>query len=389
MKALLVLLVMLPGVSAAQTALPVSPDSLATLPADSALGAGEARGDSLLPSRVESLLVADAPHDAGGAIDLFWTLSLDEGVGDRPIAGYEVLRATSRDGPFTTRAVLGPGTDRFRDRTAREGTPFYYVIRVRSSTGATADSKPVGPVRSRGQWFDVRRIPVLGGLVVILFVLAVTRTLPPDQEWVLPAVRTVAEILKRPRSKPLVFVPGTGGVGDMATIASLTLLDQVARLTEDTGPGVVVYTANALAHSLAVEQLPGADVRFVCPDPMVFSMAFTGEAMRDRPDAGFVVGEMGSESFLMAEAMRRSGGVVVGGTVDVTETPFLVATCDLTFIGEEIFLTGVAFSPGGCRAAAVAHDRLKVLVWLLILVGVAAAKYGVSWYIKLFGAGVD
>jgi hypothetical protein len=221
--------------------------------------------------------------------------------------------------------------------------------------------------------------------------LLATKRLPVDQEWMLPAVRTLSEILGRTHRGSLVFVPGTGGLGDMGTIASVTLLEEITRMPGSEGEtaDVVVCTSDPLAHVLVVNALPDQDVRYVSPDRPTFSLAFTGEALRSPPALGVVAGALGAEAFLLSEALRRSGAIAVGGTTDVGETPFLVASCDLTLIGEELLLAGPLLSPGGCRAAALVHDRLKVLAWVLILVGVAAAKLGVTWYLRAFSGGGD
>jgi len=394
MARVLVLLALLPSLAAGQEAVlsdstqSAQPET-STVLVDSAAVQPQVPVPSLLPSAVESLVVIDAPNDAGGAVNLYWTLSIDEGLGVGSFAGYEVLRAGSAEGPFVSLATLGPGTDRFTDRSVHAGASYYYKIRTTSRLGGMTDSEAVGPVKGRGQWFDSRRVPVLAGLLVILLVVLTTRVLPPEQEWILPAVRTLKSILGRKHAGSVVFVPGTGGVGDMGTIASLTLLEQVVRVNADEGPPVVVYTSDPMTNALITEEFGESDTRFVCPDRMVFSLAFTGEALRQPPGVGLLVGSMGSEAFLLAETLRRSGSVAVGGTTDVAETPFLITSCDLTLIGEELFLVGPALAPDGCRAATLVHDRLKVLTWILILIGVAAAKFGVAWYMKLFGSGAD
>ncbi len=336
----------------------------------------------LVPSPVESLMVADTPNDAGNSLDLFWTLSIDEGLASGSIVGYEVYRAASGEGPFTLVATLGPGTDRYRDRTVREGQPYFYRIRAIGRSGTTADSPTFGPVAPKGQWVHRGRLKVLAALVVIVLVVGVTRRLPADQEWVLPAVRTLLGFLGRKESGPLVFVPGTGGLGRMGTIASFTLLEQVMRARE--GEPVVAYVPDPLVHAFLSDEVRGLDSRFICPDEAVFSLAFTGEALRTRPSLGLVVGEMGSEAFLLCEGLRRSGATTVGGTPDVPETPFLLSACNLTLIGEELFLAGAVLAPEGCRAAPLVQDRLKTIAWFLILLGVVAAKLGIGWYVRLF-----
>lgn len=327
-------------------------------------------------ARVE---VRDTPYDAGGSVDVFWTLSPDEVAPEPLVAGYEVLRASRPEGPYTSLVFLGPGTDRFHDRTATRGVPFYYVVRVRSTLGPTADSEPRGPVVSRGQWFDARKLPILVALVLIGLVALTTKPPLSEEEWVLPALRSMAGILEGSRGGTVVYVPGTRSLEAMGTIASITLLEELCKVE---GVEVVVLASDPLAFSLA-SSLEAPHVRLAAPDPAVLALTFTGEALREPPKAGIVAGEMDSEGFLMTEALKAVGAPAVGANPDLPETSLLLASCDLTLIGEELFLVGPMLTARGLQVAA-AHDRLKNLVWALIALGLVAAKFGMEWYVRAF-----
>ncbi len=347
--------------------------------------------DSLPPARVDSIVALDTPTDEGGFIDLYWALSRDDVLGSGRVTGYQVFRATEPSGPFQGIATLGPGTDRFVDRHALAGTDFYYKIRTRGSAGGFSDSQTTDAICSSGQWFDKGKASILGALVVLVLFFLFTRTLPLlDEVWVYPAIQNIADALARAHEGPTVYVPGAGGLGSMSTIASLTLLDQIVPLVQDRGSTPYVYVADALTFAASQQLLANQEAvftRFICPDRSAFSMAYTGEVSRIKPHMAFLVGDMRDEALLLAEADSREGALQVAGSDDVSQIPFLISTCELTLIGEVLFLAGPQLSAGGFRAATLLHDRLKKLIWLLIVVGIIGARLGWSWYIGFFGTG--
>jgi hypothetical protein len=228
-------------------------------------------------------------------------------------------------------------------------------------------------------------------LVLLLF-LIMTRSIVAEEPWVVPAIRSSGETLHQVRDGPVLYVPGAGGVENMATIASLTLLADVADAMPKEGPGITVYAAHPLFFIAAEELLSGREnvqMLYVCPDRPTFGLALTGAVLRDPPETMVVVGNTEDETLLLTEVGARSGVMQIAGTDTVQQIPFMIATCDLTLIGEELFLAGPQLSLDGFRAAPLLHDRLKLLAWFLILAGILAAKLGWGWYLALFKTGVQ
>jgi hypothetical protein len=187
-----------------------------------------------------------------------------------------------------------------------------------------------------------------------------------------------------------VYIPGTGGVENMATIASLTLLADVADGMSEDCPGLTVYAADPVLFVAGEELLSGKsniEILYVCPDRSTFGLAMTGEVLRDPPETMILVGNTEDETLLISEVGTRGGAMQIAGTDTVNQIPFLIATCDLTLIGEELLLAGPQLSTDSHRAAPLLHDRLKLLAWLLIVVGILAAKLRWGWYLALFVSG--
>lgn len=348
--------------------------------------------DTLPPMPVDSVIIVDAPNDAGGTLNLYWPLSLDDALGSGKVVGYEVHRADTMSGPFQAIAASGPGTDRFVDRRAFSDREYYYFVRTLGANGKTADSRVCGPARSTAQWIHKRTVAVLVAILVILLFLLLTRSFVVEEPWIVPAIRSSGEILHQPRGSRVVYIPGTGGIDNMATIASLTLLADVADGVSEDGPGLTVYAAHPLLFVAGEELLCGksnVEILYLCPDRSTFGLAMTGEVLRDPPETMVLVGNTEDETLLLSEVGARVGAMQIAGTDSVGQIPFLIATCDLTLIGEELFLTGPQLSTESYRAAPLLHDRLKLLAWLLILLGIVAAKLRWGWYLALFITGTQ
>jgi hypothetical protein len=349
--------------------------------------------DTLLLTAVGNIVTHDSPHDAGGVIELYWTLSRADVLGQGRISGYQVLRSEASADEFKIIATLGPGTDRFIDTNAPVGVDYTYMIRTLTHSGEFVDSELSSVVSSSGQWFKPQYIPVIVAIVVIAFFMFVTRRLPVvDEIWIFPSIRNLAETVIKPHKDPLVYVPGTGPYSSMATIASITLMEQLIELMREHDNDMEVNVSDPMTFAAAtecVEDLDNSTAYFISPDKAVFSMAYTHKMLTKPVETAILMGTMDDESLLLTEAGSRAGAFQIAGTDNVSQIPFLLSTCELTLIGEVLFLAGPQLSPSGYRAATLLHDRLKRTAWILLLLGILGAKLGWDWYIRLFETGVQ
>ena len=348
--------------------------------------------DTLPLAGVGNIVAHDSPHDAGGVIELYWTLSRADVLGQERVSGYQVLRSEAAKDEFEIIATLGPGTDRFVDTNASASTEYKYRIRTLTYSGEHIDSESSDIVSSSGQWFRPQYIPIIVAIIVIAFFMFITRQLPVvDEVWIFPSIRNLAETVIRPHSEPLVYVPGTGSYSSMATIASITLMEQIIELMREHNNEIEVNVSDPITFSAVTECLDYLDhstAYYISPDKAVFSMAYTQKMLTKSAETAVLVGSMDDESLLLTEAGSRSGAFQIAGTDNVSQIPFLLSTCELTLIGEVIFLAGPQLSPDGYRAATLLHDRLKRTAWILLLLGIIGAKLGWNWYIHLFETGV-
>ena len=71
---------------------------------------------------------------------------------------------------------------------------------------------------------------------------------------------------------------------------------------------------------------------------MAFASGVQGILVREKVAANFMIGPLYADTLIMAETGYRIGAIQIGGTGTKTiQLPFLIAVCDYTLIGEEIY----------------------------------------------------
>jgi len=95
------------------------------------------------------LTAADTPSDPGGSISLAWTRSPDDGGGNGAVDYYEVFRSTFSNGYLDPPIATVPaGTESYRDTTAVDFVPYYYVVVATGGALRSPASNEAGPVFS-------------------------------------------------------------------------------------------------------------------------------------------------------------------------------------------------------------------------------------------------
>jgi subtilisin family serine protease len=95
------------------------------------------------------LVAFDTPGDAGGSIDLSWSLSPDDGGGNGLVEAYELSR-TEQPGAYRGEplAVLAAGTGAYQDTTVVDGREYYYRLHAVGHGLRSVPTPEVGPVVS-------------------------------------------------------------------------------------------------------------------------------------------------------------------------------------------------------------------------------------------------
>ena len=265
--------------------------------------------------------------------------------------------------------------------------------------------EPVLAQEGEGSAFRTERINAL--VFVLVFsaaVLLYTRWAKQGKKLFvrkIPGIDAVEEAVGRATEmgKPVLFIPGLQELDDIETIAAISILGRVAKITARYETPLLVpvrYPLVLAAGQEVVEQAYTEEgkrdsynpdiVRYVAGEQMAFTSTVNGMMMRKRPAANIFMGAFFAESLLLAETGNAAGSIQIAGTARPEQLPFFIAACDYTLMGEELYAASSYLSKeplmlGGLKG----QDFIKVIIIILILIGVILVSFDVGdWFYDLF-----
>jgi hypothetical protein len=204
--------------------------------------------------------------------------------------------------------------------------------------------------------------------------------------------------------RPVFFIPGVRDLDDVQTIAGLSLLRTVARLTARYGCRLQVPTDRSLvmnaAREICREAYAAAGrpeayrddmVSYVSDEQFAFAACVDGLMVREKPAAVFLLGAFYAESLLLAEAGNLAGAMQIAGTANWHQLPFLVTACDEVLIGDELFAASAYLDDDpALRGSLRGQDFGKYLAMALLsggaLLATGSALTGRALLTTLYGA---
>ncbi len=199
--------------------------------------------------------------------------------------------------------------------------------------------------------------------------------------------------------RPVLFIPGIQELDDIQTIAGISILGRVAKITAQYEtplyvpvryPLVLAAGQEVVEQSYAEAGRPDAYdkdiVRYVAGEQFAFTANVNGYMMRERPATNIYMGAFFAESLLLAETGNAAGSIQIAGTAEPAQLPFFIAACDYTLMGEELYAASAYLSHeplmlGGLKG----QDFIKVLLVAAIIIGVILLALGYgdvyrSWF---------
>jgi hypothetical protein len=333
------------------------------------------------------LSVRDRPNDGGGTIEVTWTRSPDEGI-----TSYRVLRRSASQEDWDTLTMAGRLASRYNDQEAEDGVEYEYKV-LAVSGEMSAASEPSAWVASSAQWFDQDRIPALIGVVIFtFFIVYFTQRARRDRNLFIRRIAgldAVEEALGRATEmgRPILYVPGLSTIADVATIASLNILGEVAKKTAKFGTPLVVPLRDPIVYTVAREVVkesyttagrPDAFsqdmVFYVTDQQFAYAAACNGIMVRERPATNFFIGMFWAESLILAETGATTGAIQIAGSDAIHQLPFFITACDYTLIGEELYAASAYLSREPLLLGAIkGQDYSKLLILTLITLGTIIA----------------
>lgn len=270
--------------------------------------------------------------------------------------------------------------------------------------GVTAIAPEVYEVRARQQWFNTSKLNALIFAVLfgatILYFIARARRDPNLFIRRIAGLNAVDEAIGRATEmgKPILYINGLAGLGDLSTLAALNILGRVARRVANYESSLTVPCRDPIVLTVAQEIVksgytdagrPDAynpdSVFFLTDDQFSYSAAVAGLMLRDRPAANFFMGFYYAESLILAETGASTGAIQIAGTDAMTQLPFFITTCDYTLIGEELYAASAYLSREPLILGSLkGQDMAKVFMMAVILIGTILVTFGITFVKDLF-----
>ncbi len=347
--------------------------------------------DTIPPAPVTGLSARDYidNSDAGDKIELTWALSPDDGGGTNDVVSYQLWRSGGVEAEWDSLATAAAGETRYVDETAEPGVDYHYGVAAFDGT-SYSERMSFGPVAGRANFFQFSRMSVLVLMLVFFgMVLVFTKLAERGAELFvrrIPGLNAIEEAVGRATEmgRPVLYVPGIGEIDNIMTIASLTILSHVAKITARYETPLIVPTARAVVMSAAEEVVKEAhaavgkpdgynpdNIRYLSDAQFAFAGAVNGIMLREKPAANLYMGAFWAESLLLAETGFEAGAIQVAGTAMVSQLPFFVTACDFTLMGEELYAASAYLSRepkllGGLKGS----DWMKVLSITIMTAGI-------------------
>lgn len=201
----------------------------------------------------------------------------------------------------------------------------------------------------------------------------------------IPGVEAVEEAVGRATEmgRTVLFIPGIQELDDIQTIAGVTILGRVARITAEYDTPLVVPVRYPLVYVGAQEVVEQSYievgrqdsynqdiVRYVAGEQFAYTAHVNGWMVREKPAANIYMGAFFAESLLLAETGHSAGSIQIAGTAEVAQLPFFIAACDYTLIGEELFAATAYLSRDPLQLGGLkGQDFTKALIIVSLLVG--------------------
>lgn len=175
------------------------------------------------------------------------------------------------------------------------------------------------------------------------------------------------------------------------TVAAFQILAYTARSAARLGAKFFVPVTQGLAYTIAndiVEEAYKAEGKFEDFDPLGTVMYLPSGADRmyiinhmwsEQIAGAFFLGSWYHKAVIFTENAARVGALMLGGTDTTHNIPFLVAICDYSIIGEELYALGAYVSQDPTQSSSLAgQDIGKYIAVVLIILGAILTTFGID-----------
>jgi hypothetical protein len=357
------------------------------------------------PGRSQAhLTVTDTPDDWGTGLTLtweepsvtvtgyqFWRLALDAQGRPSPLVRPDTVSAADylEAQGWQLAGEAEPDNTEFLDSGLEPSSYYSYVALVETgdTTITWGPTEAVAPTR---QWLRYSLTNIL--IAVLLFMGTVVMLVERARRGATLFIRRIAgleaveEAVGRATEmgRPILYIPGLDPMDEVATVAAVDILGQVAKkageyetrlMVPNRDPIVMAVAQQVVRESYSSVGKPhlyrDENVFYVTYSQFGFAAAVAGLMIRERPATNFFIGHFYAESLVLAETGNATGAIQIAGTDSDAQLPFFISACDYTLIGEELYAGSVYLSRQPLLLGALkAQDYAKAVIIASIGLGI-------------------
>jgi len=246
-----------------------------------------------------------------------------------------------------------------------------------------------------GRGIALLSLLIVAGAILYFMQRAFSGNIPQLRR--LPAVDAIQEILGRcvEMGRPAWYMMDTVTMTNPSvlapTVAAFQILSYTARHAARLGADFFVPVTQGLAYTIAtdiVEEAYRAEGKIAEYDPMetvkylpagADRMYIINNMWSEQIAGAFFLGSWYHKAVIYTENAARVGALSLGGTDTTHNIPFLVAICDYSIIGEELYALGAYLSEDPTQSSSlVGQDIGKYLAVILIILGAVLISAGID-----------
>jgi hypothetical protein len=337
--------------------------------------------------------VRDLPDDDGTALRLTWTHWMEH-----PDT-MKIYRSPYPDTSWCLVEVLETDVGEYTDAGLSRDSAYIYGVVLGDNRMAVTS-----PMRPRAALLNLSRFNQLVILAVFFaFVLLYIRAAAGGKKFFvrkIAGLNAIEEAIGRATEmgRPVLYVPGIDDLNNIQTIASMVILNDVARLTATYETPVIVPVCKPFVVPVAEESVKQGylnagrpelynpdNVRYLSDEQFAFTAGVNGIMLRERTAANIYMGSFFAESLILAETGFSTGAIQVAGTANIHQLPFFVAACDYALIGEELYAASAYLSREPKLLGTLkASDFAKVIIMIILVIGFLAETFGLHGFAEWF-----
>jgi hypothetical protein len=287
----------------------------------------------------------------------------------------------------------------------------YYIVKTDGEgsfvvSDIFVDQHGVEYIFPKPNWFNFDSWPMLiASLVFGLFVMFFFFATKTDKMMYIRPIAGLEEVdnaigRATEMGRPILFVPGLSSIGDVATLAGLSILGHITRKAAQYDTRIIVPVADYIVLPIAQQIVKEAhytagrpdsfnpnDIFFVAGEQFAYVAGVNGVMIREKTATNFYMGYFFAEALIMTETGNNTGAIQVAGTDALTQIPFFITTCDYTLLGEELYGASAYLTRDPVIVGTLkSQDYTKLVIIICIVVGTILSTLNLTGMINWFPA---